>query len=106
MNDSREEHTPEKAREYVAAGELEKAADAYEHLLNRWPNRQDLAEELAELERKRRREKLKTISIEKRSVPGEKTAGGMPEKMKEWLQLLLAYKRIRALKRSRKTLSH
>jgi len=104
VNDDRGEHTPQNAREYVASGQLEKAAEAYGQLLDRWPNRQDLAEELAELERHRRRKKLKTISIENRLEFDGKTSAVLLEKMKEWVQLIVAYKRLRALNQSKERL--
>ncbi len=79
------------ARVYFNQGHYEKAKDIYKHLLQCDPDRQDLARALAEVERKLH---------EKTQGNNEKLA----DMFSTWIDFIFNYKRMRYLKKIKKSL--
>ena len=76
-------YTKTMARVYADQGQLDKAAEIYRYLLNEEPERQDLIDALAEIDKKRY----------------EKDPEGLSQLFGTWIDLLLAYNRLQKLKK-------
>jgi cytochrome c-type biogenesis protein CcmH/NrfG len=74
------------ARLFAAQGHWEKAVNIYRRLLEREPDRPDIAQALAEAEAQVK-------------AAGRKRAGGIDALFRQWIDLLLKYDRLRKLKR-------
>jgi cytochrome c-type biogenesis protein CcmH/NrfG len=74
------------ARLFAAQGHWEKAVDIYRRLLEREPDRPDIAQALAEAEGRLR-------------DAGRKPSGDLDALFRQWIDLLLRYDRLRKLKR-------
>lgn len=99
MNDHHDFYTASMAKVYAAQGHIEKAAEVYQYLLARSPERQDLAEALAALKR----------------AGGENhpagqlqtgTEGNYPHDLsglcEKWVRMLIRYNHIRMLRKGAK----
>jgi hypothetical protein len=74
------------ARVYEEQGYLEKAAEIYRYLIKAEPERRDLIEKLAEIERKM-------------DEAGNKKPDDLIPLFREWITLLLRYNRLHKLRR-------
>jgi cytochrome c-type biogenesis protein CcmH/NrfG len=74
------------ARLFAAQGHWERAVNIYRRLLEREPERPDIALALAEAERQVQ-------------AAGRKTPGDLDALFRQWIDLLLKYDRLRKLKR-------
>jgi hypothetical protein len=81
-------HTKTMAKVYADQGKLGQAVAIYRHLLKKDPDRQDLMEALAEIEKKR----------------FEKGAEGLGNLFSTWLELLLANARLQKLEKLQRQL--
>jgi hypothetical protein len=86
MTDDRQHDTLTMARLLSEQGHWQRAAEICRHLLQTQPGRGDVAEALAEAERRARE-----------SSP--KTAAQLVPLFQEWIDLLFKYKRLRQLRR-------
>jgi hypothetical protein len=86
MTDDRQHETLTMARLLAEQGHWQRAAEICRHLLQTQPDRQDVAEALAEAERRAQEDSLKT---EADLVP----------LFQEWIDLLFKSKRLRQLRR-------
>ena len=71
------------AKVYADQGKLDKAAEIYRYLLNEEPERQDLIDALAEIDKKRY----------------EKDPAGLSRLFDTWIELLLTHNRVQKLNR-------
>ena len=76
------------AKVYADQGKLDKAAEIYKYLLNEEPERQDLIDVLAEIDKKRY----------------EKDPEGLSQLFSTWIDLLLVYNRLQKLKKLKRLL--
>ena len=72
------------ARIYAQQGHIQKAVEIYRYLVEAHPDRNDLREELTELE--------------SRMVAGEGTKKNLEKLLVEWVRLLSAYRQLQILK--------
>ena len=79
-------YTATMAGVYAQQGHFEKAVEIYRFLLEREPNRQDIADALAELEKR----------IEKE---GAKTDKDLVPLFRKWVRLVLEFNRLQKLKK-------
>ena len=79
------------ARIFTQQGHYRRAADIYRFLLRQDPNRKDLLEELADVER----------LLEKKNAESGTHLGALFE---EWITLLLRYRQVKQLERLKKDL--
>jgi hypothetical protein len=79
-------YTVTMARVYEEQGYLEKAAEIYRYLIKAEPERRDLIEKLAEIERKM-------------DEAGNKKPDDLIPLFREWITLLLRYNRLHKLRR-------
>lgn len=86
MTDDRQHDTLTMARLLSAQGHWQRAAEICRHLLQTHPGREDVAEVLAEAERRARASSPKTVA---ELVP----------LFQEWIDLLFKYKRLQQLRR-------
>ena len=85
-------YTATMGRVYAQQGHFEKAVEVYRYLLEREPNRKDIADALAEIEG----------NIDQ---GGAKTDSDLVPLFRKWLQLILKYNRLQRLKKYRRELS-
>jgi hypothetical protein len=78
-------YTVTMARIYEEQGYWNKAAEIYRYLLKEEPGRKDLAEALAELDRRM-------------EAPGKKKPDDLIPLFREWINLLFRYKQLRKLR--------
>jgi len=81
-------YTKTMAKVYADQGKLGKAAEIYKYLLNEEPERQDLIDVLAEIDKKRY----------------EKDPEGLSQLFSTWIDLLLVYNRLQKLKKLKRLL--
>jgi len=81
-------YTKTMAKVYADQGKLDKAAEIYKYLLNEEPERQDLIDVLAEIDKKRY----------------EKDPEGLSQLFSTWIDLLLVYNRLQKLKKLKRLL--
>jgi len=81
-------YTKTMAKVYADQGKLGKAAEIYKYLLNEEPERQDLIDALAEIDKKRY----------------EKDPEGLSQLFSTWIDLLLVYNRLQKLKKLKRLL--
>jgi hypothetical protein len=91
MTDDRQHDTLTMARLLSEQGHWQRAAEICRHLLQAQPGREDVAEALAEAERRFREN-------------SPKTAEELVPLFQEWIDLLFKYKRLRQLHRLSQTL--
>ena len=84
-------YTVTMARVYEDQGLWDKAADIYRYLLKQEPERNDLAEALSKVERKM-------------EGTNHKKSDDLIPLFREWINLLLQYRRLRELKRFKRKL--
>ena len=81
-------YTKTMAKVYADQGQLDKAVEIYRFLLNEEPERQDLIDALAEIDKKRY----------------EKDPEGLSQLFSTWIDLLLVYNRLQKLKKLKRLL--
>jgi len=81
-------YTKTMAKVYADQGKLDKAAEIYKYLLNEEPERQDLIDVLAEIDKKRY----------------EKDPEGLSQLFSTWIDLLLVHNRLQKLKKLKRLL--
>ena len=81
-------YTKTMAKVYADQGKLGKAAEIYKYLLNEEPERQDLIDALAEIDKKRY----------------EKDPEGLSQLFSTWIDLLLVHNRLQKLKKLKRLL--
>jgi len=81
-------YTKTMAKVYADQGKLDKAAEIYKYLLNEEPERQDLIDALAEIDKKRY----------------EKDPEGLSQLFSTWIDLLLVHNRLQKLKKLKRLL--
>ena len=88
MNKNDVFYTKTMAKVYADQGELEKAVEIYQYLLQKEPGRQDLIDAVAEIDKKR----------------FEKNPEGLDDLLSIWLDLLLRHSRLQQLKKLKTTI--
>lgn len=81
-------YTKTMAKVYADQGKLDKAAEIYKYLLNEEPERQDLIDALAEIDKKRY----------------EKDPEGLSQLFSTWIDLVLVHNRLQKLKKLKRLL--
>ena len=81
-------YTKTMAEVYADQGQLDKAAEIYRYLLNEEPERQDLIDALAEIDKKR----------------CEKDPEGLSQLLGTWIDLLLVHNRLQKLNKLKRLL--
>ena len=93
MEANKDVYTVTMARVYASQGHWEKAIEIYRHLLNKEPDRQDFAKELADLKNKMAG-----------AGPERKRLEDLVPLYREWIDLLFQHDRLQKLKKLKKRL--
>ncbi len=101
MNDEYRFYTPSMASVYAAQGHVEQAKEIYQYLLKRSPERQDLADALAVLEKTGRAGGLGPGTAYQ-ADPGIQTSRDLRELLEKWIRILVRYKHLHNLQKGAK----